>query len=210
MKKLIVILFILVLCAGCGTATQDSTETQDITAAQDSTETQDSTEAQDSNAAPDSDIENEADRQPDIEASDDEPDTVQPDSDENDTSTDHDDVTTTDTENADYYAVCTNLSKDEVENFAATVKDLIIAKNWEQLADDVSYPITIGTTTCENREDFISGNFSSQLSDEFYEAVENEDCTEMFCNYQGIMLGEEGQIWIAELDGTLTITGINP
>jgi hypothetical protein len=205
MKKLIVILFILVLCAGCGNTTQDSTEAQDNTA------TQDRTEAQDSITTQDSDVENEADvAQPDIEASNDEPDTVQPESDENDTSSDHDDVTTTDTENADYYAVCTNLSKDEVENFAATVKDLIIAKNWEQLADDVSYPITIGTTTCENREDFISGNFSSQLSDEFYEAVENEDCTEMFCNYQGIMLGEEGQIWIAELDGTLTITGINP
>lgn len=39
-----------------------------------------------------------------------------------------------------------------------------------------------------------SGSFDDNLADDFFTALEEEDCKEMFCNYQGIMLGETGQV----------------
>ena len=40
-------------------------------------------------------------------------------------------------------------------------------------------------------------------------SLEAENCREMFCSWEGIMLGEAGQVWIAEVSQELKITGIN-
>lgn len=69
----------------------------------------------------------------------------------------------------------------------------------------------------ENSEDFLnaSNSFNSNLNENFLTAIENEDCVEMFCNYEGIMIGESGQIWIGEVLNAdfssqgLKITAIN-
>ena len=47
-------------------------------------------------------------------------------------------------QNADYYSVCTNYSKSEVEQFAKEVREFIIAADWERLSEDIVYPITHG------------------------------------------------------------------
>ena len=56
-----------------------------------------------------------------------------------------------------------------------------------------------------NSAEFLeaSGSFDGSLDDAFFSALENEDCVEMFCNYQGIMLGETGQVckWALKLKG---------
>ena len=103
---------------------------------------------------------------------------------------------------SDYYAVCTSYSKEELEAFAQKVKDYILNKDWESLAGTVSYPITVGDATCSNAEDFKKLAFDEIFTDNFYTALENESCKDMFCNYEGIMLGD-GQVWIVEvLEGT--------
>ena len=36
------------------------------------------------------------------------------------------------------------------------------------------------------------------LQEAFFSALE-EDCVEMFCNWEGIILGENGEVWISEV-----------
>lgn len=116
---------------------------------------------------------------------------------------------------SDYYAVCTSYSKEEVEAFAQKVKDYILNKDWESLSGTVSYPITVGDVECNSAEDFKKLAFDEIFTEDFYTALENESCKDMFCNYNGIMLGD-GQVWIGEvLEGTeetgeLTVIGVNP
>lgn len=115
----------------------------------------------------------------------------------------------------DYYAVCSTYSKEEIESYAKTIKKIILNKEWEELADRISYPITIENFECKSEEDFKKISFDEMLTDDFYTALENESCEEMFCNYAGIMLGN-GQVWIAEIidegsgEGELKIIAINP
>ena len=103
-----------------------------------------------------------------------------------------------DEENSSFYQVCTNYSKNEVEDFAENVKQLFLKKSWEELGEYVSYPITIGNITCENKEEFSKGEFEQQLTEEFYTAVEKESCIDMFCSWRGIMFSQ-GEIWIGEV-----------
>lgn len=116
---------------------------------------------------------------------------------------------------SDYYAICTTYSKEEIEMFAKTIKSYILNKEWDKLADKVSYPITIGNSECKSQDEFKRVAFDNILTDGFYAALENETCEDMFCNYQGIMLGN-GQVWFAEIidsesgKGELMVIAINP
>lgn len=109
-------------------------------------------------------------------------------------------ATTTD---QDYYHVATSIAAAEVERYAAQVRQQLLAHDWQALSSEISYPITIADTTYNNSAEFLeaSGSFDGSLDETFFSALENEDCVEMFCNYQGIMLGETGQVWIGEVLG---------
>ena len=110
-----------------------------------------------------------------------------------------------------YYSVATNISSVDVESYAATVKQQFLQQDWPAIAEKIAYPITISDTTYNSSTEFIdaSKNFDSSLDEDFFEALEEEDCKEMFCNWQGIMLGETGQIWINEvLDEEYTSQGL--
>lgn len=117
----------------------------------------------------------------------------------------------------DYYRAATSISAAEVELYAAQVRKQFLGKDWSAISSEISYPIIISDITYETSEDFLnaSGRFDSNLDDAFLSAIEREDCVEMFCNYEGIMIGESGQIWISEVlndDFTsqgLKITAIN-
>ena len=101
-------------------------------------------------------------------------------------------------QNADYYSVCTNYSKSEVEQFAKEVRELIIAEDWESLSECVVYPITIAGVTYEDSTSFLAAPFEAHLDEDSIEAIHNESCTDMFCNYAGIMMGN-GEVWIGEV-----------
>lgn len=101
----------------------------------------------------------------------------------------------------DYYRVATNISSAEVERYAAQVRQQFLVQDWSAISSEIAYPITISDKTYENSEDFLkaSSSFGSNLNKDFLTAVEKKDCVKMFCNYEGIMLGESGQIWIGEV-----------
>lgn len=100
-----------------------------------------------------------------------------------------------------YYSVCTELSKEEVEAFAKQVKEELLAKDLPKLAEKIAYPIVIDGVTYEDASAFENEKVEELLSDEnFYESIEAEECVDLFCNYQGIMMGE-GQVWIAQVEG---------
>ena len=101
-------------------------------------------------------------------------------------------------QNADYYSVCTNYSKSEVEQFAKEVQEFIIAEDWKRLSEYVVYPITIAGVTYEDSTSFLTAPFGTQLDEDSMESIRNESCTDMFCNYAGIMMGN-GEVWIGEV-----------
>lgn len=96
-----------------------------------------------------------------------------------------------------YYSVCTNETPETVESFAATVRKQILDKDWESLSENVSYPITVKGNTFNNKNEFAAADWDSIMLPEFYEDVEGESCENLFCNSDGIMLGN-GSVWISE------------
>lgn len=101
-------------------------------------------------------------------------------------------------QNADYYSVCTNYSKSEVEQFAKEVREFILAEDWEGLSEYVVYPITMAGVTYEDSTSFLAASFETHLDEASIELIRNESCTDMFCNYAGIMMGN-GEVWIGEV-----------
>ena len=114
----------------------------------------------------------------------------------------------------DYYMTSTGVTAEEVEQFAEEIKNDILKRDWDALSEKISYPIVINETTVTNREDFLKLDIDGKLNQEFVEAVRAETCRKMFCNWQGVMMGDAGQIWFGNVDnGTgaweLSIIGIN-
>lgn len=100
----------------------------------------------------------------------------------------------------DFYSMVTSASAEEVEQFAAGIKDDIMVKDWESLSQKLAYPIQIEGKVINNNDEFLQLDIDSRLSREFVDGIAAESCREMFFNYQGIMMGETGQVWIASVD----------
>ena len=110
-----------------------------------------------------------------------------------------------------FYRVATGISSVDVERCAAQVRQQFLAHDWTAVASEIAYPVAISGVTYSSSAAFLeaSENFDGNLDDAFFSALEAEDCVEMFCNYQGIMLGETGQVWIGEvLDESLASQGL--
>ena len=110
-----------------------------------------------------------------------------------------------------FYRVATGISSVEVERYAAQVRQQFLAHDWTAVASEIAYPVAISGVTYSSSAAFLeaSENFDGNLDDAFFSALEAEDCVEMFCNYQGIMLGETGQVCIGEvLDERLASQGL--
>ena len=113
--------------------------------------------------------------------------------------------------NDNYYSVATDIPRAEVESYAAQIKQQFLEHDWSAISSEISYPIMIADITYNNSTDFLnaSSEFESNLQEAFFSALEEEDCVEMFCNWQGIMLGETGEVWISEvLDEEFTSQGL--
>ena len=115
----------------------------------------------------------------------------------------------------DYYEVATTLSTaSEIEEFALDIKEDVLSKDWISLSEKIKYPITINGITVNDSTAFQELDIDERISQEFVDAIAAESCREMFCNWQGIMMGATGQIWFTNLDDgsetwELKIFGIN-
>lgn len=96
----------------------------------------------------------------------------------------------------DFYNVCTSLPAQDVEHYADNIRSLILTHDWNGLAEELSYPITINGTACADSAAFLALDIDSNVSQEFLDAIEAETCKQMFCNWEGISLGADGQVWI--------------
>ena len=98
-----------------------------------------------------------------------------------------------------FYEDVSTLSKFEIEEYADFVISTIINGSWDELAREIVYPITIAGVKYENEEEYLAADKNNWSSENFMKDILNEDCDEMFYNWQGIMLGENGSIWISEV-----------
>lgn len=114
---------------------------------------------------------------------------------ENGTTADPDPV---DPEVPSNYAICTDKSPAEVEAFAAQVRQHILNRDWDALSEELVYEIRIGGVLYSSAEEFAAADFDAVIDDDFLAAIEAERCKNMFCNANGIAMGD-GQVWIAEV-----------
>ena len=114
-----------------------------------------------------------------------------------------------------YYEGTTNLSKAEVEGFAKEVRKQVLEGDWAGISEKLIYPITIAGITCRNANEFLALNLDTRVSEDFLKKIAEEDCENLFHNWQGIMMGDTGEIWFAEvlndayMSEGLKITAIN-
>ena len=114
----------------------------------------------------------------------------------------------------DHYQVASSIPVGVIEAFAEAVKADILLRDWASLSQKISYPIRIDYFEVSDGEGFRELDFATRLNPEFVKAMEEENCRQMFCNWQGISMGAAGQIWFGEIldrDGSseLKIIGIN-
>lgn len=113
------------------------------------------------------------------------------------------------------YSVCTDLGTWEVERFAKRIKKQILAGDFESLAEEISYPVTVDGLEYADREAFLAADFIREPNPAFLSAIEETPDENLFCNWRGIMLGN-GEVWFGEVTDSdtsasegLRITAIN-
>lgn len=104
----------------------------------------------------------------------------------------------TDGEEENFYEMTSTLSKSKIENYAGEIRTMILTHDWERLSKEISYPIKIAGVKYSDAEEFVAASLDTIVTEEFMQAIEKEDCNEMFHNWQGIMMGETGEIWLSE------------
>lgn len=98
------------------------------------------------------------------------------------------------------YAVCTDASTWEVERFAKRVKKAVLAGDYEGLASLCRYPVMVDGIYYEDKEKLLAANLLQNLPQAFVDELAAEPCELLFCNVQGIMIGN-GRIWFGEVTG---------
>lgn len=109
------------------------------------------------------------------------------------------------------YQIVTDIPQNEVENYAVHIKQQFIDHDWAAISTEIAYPITVAGITYSDSNDFLAAaeSFENCLDESFFTALEVEDCRDMFCTWEGIMIGESGQIWISEvLDASFNSQGL--
>ncbi len=115
------------------------------------------------------------------------------------------------------YSACTSQPAEEIEQFASQVRQLVLNRDWTELAKRCAYPITVGEIRYETEESLAAALamlVEDGYIDSFYlDGFAAETCREMFCNSDGVMMAS-GRIWFSEVlaDGAsagLKITAIN-
>jgi hypothetical protein len=102
------------------------------------------------------------------------------------------------TNNKADFSVFTDINSAEVQSFVEGVQDDIVNEDWSSLAPKISYPIDIGSKTFETADEFAAYDIGSLLSDDFKTSIAQTDCSNLFVNYEGVMMGN-GEIWITEI-----------
>jgi len=110
------------------------------------------------------------------------------------------------------YSVAGFESDQIVEAVAQKFKKAVLAKDREQVALMVQYPISVKikgkAVQIKNKADFIKkydGIFHRTFFDRIKESVPHN----MFAKVDGVMLGDHGEVWIGTRDGKILVIAIN-
>lgn len=106
------------------------------------------------------------------------------------------------------YSLVTELPAEEVEAFAAEIRQNVVDGNWENFAQKVNYPLPVYEREIRNAEKLMDLTTQFRVQESFVERIGQETCVRMYSSGQGIRMAD-GRIWINEVDGKLKITAIN-
>lgn len=117
------------------------------------------------------------------------------------------------------YSAATDIPAEQVEAFAAEIRQNILEEDWEAFSEKIAYPVTIlvrglgeDTTVRERCIEGAGGMVGlflrNTVNPSFLEEIRREDCRDLHCSWQGVSLAD-GRIWINEVDGQLKITSVN-
>ncbi len=119
-------------------------------------------------------------------------------------------VPTTEPTPEDFYDAATSLSAAEVEATAEEIRQAILQKDWGQLYSYLIGSYQRGDLPLGDLVGFEDFMLLQEIHSDFLKAIEEESCRKMFCNYDdGIMMGDQGKIWLQEFEGKLKIAAIN-
>lgn len=94
------------------------------------------------------------------------------------------------------------LSQEEV-GFVKSLQMALELDNRNWVSENVSYPLKVTTQSGEkiisNKEELLS-DFEAVFSCEIKKAVKQQDLNNIFSNWQGLMLGSDGQVWITTVE----------
>lgn len=97
---------------------------------------------------------------------------------------------------AGWYSAATDISAWEVERFAGSIRKEILSGDFEGLAQKIAFPIVIDGRAYANKEEFLSADFVAAPDGAFLESMEQAPTQNLFCNWQGMMMGN-GEVWFA-------------
>ncbi len=116
------------------------------------------------------------------------------------------------------YSGATTMDAAGVEAFAAGARQLYLDGDWDAMAQLIEYPITVAPDVeISDAEAFAAFVADKTVSESDMAAMAAESCVGMFCNDQGICLGD-GELWLRDIafDGfeqvgepTLRIVAVN-
>ena len=107
------------------------------------------------------------------------------------------------------YSVCTDLPATEVESYAKKVSQIFANRNWDELSNNIMYPITVNGKEYDNKESFDAEDWDTVFTNEFIESISDLKAEELWANWQGICLSN-GLVWLnTDSTGNLKISTIN-
>ena len=99
-----------------------------------------------------------------------------------------------------------------VEAYAKTVKDAVLAEDVDWIVENARYPFYLAGEEIADADALraaLEAENSVIKGAAFKEKLESDGTTDMFSNYQGVMIGDDGEIWFGEYMGALSIFTIN-
>ena len=94
------------------------------------------------------------------------------------------------------------LSQQEIE-FVKSLQVALESDNRNWISESVSYPLKVttqnGAKIVSNKEELLN-DFEFVFNCEIKKAVKQQDLNNIFSNWQGLMLGSDGQIWITTVE----------
>jgi hypothetical protein len=77
------------------------------------------------------------------------------------------------------------------------VKQAYLNEDWAKIADLIRWPVTVSGTELADRDAFLAFMEGKTIAETDQQEMEDESCTDLFFNGQGICLGA-GEVWIID------------